>query len=318
MKILIPMQVSDLGVNYLKDKGYEIVRPVNSTEASICEAVVDCDGLLTRTDLVTKKVITSSDKLKVVGKHGVGVDNIDLDACMEAGVYVTNAPVSNMISVAEHTMALILALSKKIVTGCNAQKSGDHEFRSREVCADLCEKKIAIIGLGRIGSTVAKMCHLGFDMKILGYDPYIKNVADYITMYDTIEETIKDADYISLHMPSTKENKRFFDKKYFDLMKNSACIINCARGEILNEDDLLIAIENNEIAGAGLDVFEIEPPLANNPLFKLDNVIVTPHNAALTTESKDRMGLHAAIGIDEVLSGKKISYPVVVPNTPRK
>lgn len=176
------------------------------------------------------------------------------------------------------------------------------------------------VGLGKIGHMVAKKAINGFGMKVLGYDPFLP--ADRwdpeVRRCETMEEIFSGSDIVSIHMPSTPETRNSVDARLIGMMKPTAYLINAARGDLIREEDLIEALKNNAIAGAGLDVYPAEPPSPEDPLFQLPNVVVTPHNAALTIETTDRMGLHAAMGIDEVLSGKQPTWPVVVPKEPRK
>lgn len=314
-KVLIPTDISEPGKEYLRSRGYEIKFGHGIDEETIIQDIQDCDALLARNEYITRHIIESAPKLKVIAKHGVGLDKIDLEAAKDCKVWVTNGPISNTVAVAEHTMMLILACAKRLVFFDAAVRSGNYEIRNKIKGTDLDGKTVGIIGLGKIGMQMAKKCHSGFDMKVVGYDPYIKKeqVPEYITCCDNMEDVIQTADFVSLHLPATAENKEFFNAKMFSLMKPSAYFINAARGSLVNETDLYAACKDGKIAGAGLDVFAAEPFDPNNPLFTLQNVTLTPHNAALTLETTDRMGLHAAQGIDEVLSGKFPTWAVVVP-----
>ena len=317
--VLIPSDISQPGKDYLRDKGYTIKMGRGLDEQTIMEDVVDCDALLARNEHITRKIMEAGNRLKVISKHGVGLDKIDLDAARELNIYVTNGPLSNTVAVAEHTMMLILACAKKLVYFDNAIRSGDYDIRNRVKGMDLEGKTLGLLGLGKIGGLVAKKAIHGFGMRVMGYDPYlpVERRDPELTYCDTMEEIFQQADIISIHMPSTPQTRGSIDNRLIALMKPTAYLINAARGDLIREEDLVEALRSGAIAGAGLDVFCEEPPQADNPLFQLHNVTVTPHNAALTQETTDRMGLHAAIGIDEVLSGRQPSWPVVVPANPR-
>lgn len=314
-KVLIPQDITSDGKNYLSEKGYEIKMGTGITTEVLVKEVEDCDAILARTALYTAEVIKAGKKLKVIGRYGIGVDNIDIEACTERGIYVCNAPQSNNNSVAEHVLALMLALAKNIVKIDEEFKAGDFEIRNRLASHDLEGKTLGLLGLGRIGTLVAKKAALGFGMKVIGYDAFLPadKVAPEIEFISDINRVYRESDFVSLHIPATKETKGSVGKAQFEMMKPSAYFINCARGEVVNEAELIEALRNKTIAGAGLDVFQQEPPEKDNPLLKMDNVIVSPHYAALTVESTNRMGLHAAIGIDEVLSGKKPTWLVNSP-----
>ena len=313
--VLIPQDIVEEGKKFLRDKGYNIKMGSGITVDKIIEDVKDCDAILARTAPFPKEVIEAGTKLKVIGRHGVGVDNIDVKTAAERGVYVTYAPESNASSVAEYAVGMIIALARNFLTGDKAVRAGNWEFRNKSRASDLAGKTLGLVGAGRVGSLVAKKAFFGLDMNVIVYDPYVKEIksvpeAKIVTDLDTIFKT---ADFISLHMPATPETKGMIGRKYFDMMKKSAYLVNAARGEVVNEKDLYDALKSGTFAGAGLDVFDPEPPKNDNPLFGLDNVILSPHNAALTQECMTRMALHAAMGIDDVLSGRVPKWAVNKP-----
>ncbi|MBM6911174.1 hydroxyacid dehydrogenase [Oscillibacter valericigenes] len=319
-KVLIPSDISQPGKDYLRERGYVIKMGRGIDEQTIMEDAADCDALLARNEHITRGIMEAAPHLKVISKHGVGLDKIDLDAARDLNIWVTNGPLSNTVAVAEHTMMLILACAKKLVLFDKAIRNGDYEIRNRVKGMDLEGKTLGLLGLGKIGHMVAKKAINGFGMKVLGYDPFLP--ADRwdpeVRRCETMEEIFSGSDIVSIHMPSTPETRNSVDARLIGMMKPTAYLINAARGDLIREEDLIEALKNNAIAGAGLDVYPAEPPSPEDPLFQLPNVVVTPHNAALTIETTDRMGLHAAMGIDEVLSGKQPTWPVVVPKEPRK
>ncbi|HCL04429.1 MAG TPA: hypothetical protein DHW61_18815 [Lachnoclostridium phytofermentans] len=311
--ILIPQNVDESGKKYLREKGYELRVLQDSSIENICNNIGDCSGLLLRTASCTKEVFDAAPHLKVIGRHGVGYDNVDLTEATARGIQVCYTPLANANSVAEHTIMLILACAKNLVITDKELRQGNYEIRNRMPGIDVYGKTLGIIGFGRIGESVAKKAAFGLGMKILAYGHGLvsKKLPDYVTITEEVDELIRQSDFISLHIPFSKKTQDFMDSKKLSLMKPEAVLINTSRGGIVNEDDLYHALLEHKIAGAGLDVFKEEPfkeTLSN--LFQLDNVIVTPHNAALTKEAMARMSLDAAIGIDEVLSGKKPSWPV--------
>lgn len=318
-QVLIPSDISEAGKRYLKERGYGIKMGRALDEDTIIADAQDCDAILARNEPITRKIMEHIPRVKIVSKHGVGLDNIDLDAARESNIWVTNGPLSNTVAVAEHTMLLLLACAKKLVTFDLAIRSGDYGIRNKVKGMDIQGKTVGLIGCGKIGSMVAKKCIYGFDMKAIGFDPYVTDAMRLpeIEYVDTLEEVFRRADFVSLHVPATADNEGFVNKRLLSLMKPTAYLLNAARGSIVNEADLYEALKSEILAGAGLDVYSREPPSAQNPLFTLSNITVTPHNASLTYETTDRMGLHAAQGIDEVLSGKQPSWPVVTPGVPR-
>jgi D-3-phosphoglycerate dehydrogenase len=303
-KVLIPQDISRAGKQYLIEKGYEIKMGSGISVETLREEVQDCHAILARMASFPREVLEAGKKLKVIARHGVGTDNIDVEAATELGIYVTNAPQSNTTSVAEHTIGLIIATARNFVRCDAAMRKGNFEIRNQIPGTDIGGKILGLIGVGRIGKLVARKATVGLDMKVIGYDPYVDpNLAPEVEFIDSIEGLLRAADFISLHLPANQTTIGLIDKNKLLMMKPSAYIINAARGGIVNEEDLAEILSQGRIAGAALDVFAEEPPDPANPLFKLDNVTVTPHNAALTRECMDRMAVHAARGIDEVLSG---------------
>ena len=319
LKVLIPQDIMEEGKAYLREKGYEIKMGSGITVADIKKDVVDCDAILARTAPFPAEVIEAAPRLRVIGRHGVGVDNIDCKRAEELGIYVTNAPESNSNTVAEYTVGMIIALARNFLRSDRAIRAGDFEVRNRLKGCDLEGKIMGVLGVGKIGRLVARKIHFGLSMKVIGFDPYLTNdeFPSEVTKVDDRDEVFKTADFISAHFPATPMTQNSIGCKEFGLMKETAYFINAARGEVVDEAALISALKKGEITGAGLDVFESEPPKSDNPLFKMENVILTPHNAALTTECMIRMALHAAQGIDDVLSGKKPSWPVNNPTNLR-
>lgn len=309
LKVLIPQKVAVEGEKYLLDRGYEIVTSEGISVEALKAAVVDCDAILARTAEFPAEVLEAGKKLKVIGRHGVGTNNIDVATATRLGIQVVFTPLANSNTVAEQTISMMLALSRHLVFITNQFRQGNWEIRNQLPGMDLDGKTLGIAGLGRIGTLVAKKA-AAFDMNILAYDPYIdqSKVPANVKRVDSLEAIFSQSDFVTLHMPF---EKKLVGKALFDLMKPTAYFINLSRGEVVFEDELIAALQNKKMAGAALDVFEPEPPdMANNPLFKMDNVIVTPHNAALTKEATQRMAVHAAQGIDEVLTGKTPTWPV--------
>ena len=319
LQVLIPSDISEVGKQYLRNRGYEIKMGRGLDEDTIIADAQGCDAMLVRNEPITRRILENIPSVKVISKHGVGLDKIDLEAAAEQNIWVTNGPLSNASAVAEHTMMLLLACAKKLVRFDLAIRSGDYNIRNTMKGMDVEGKTIGIIGCGKIGSMVAKKCVHGFDMKAVGYDPFVPSEARLpeIEYVDTMEDVFRRADFVSLHVSATKDNAGFVNKDLISLMKPTAYLLNAARGTIVNEADLYEALHSGRIAGAGLDVYAQEPPSADNPLFTLPNITVTPHNASLTHETTDRMGLHAAQGIDEVLSGGTPTWPCVTPKKPR-
>jgi D-3-phosphoglycerate dehydrogenase len=309
--VLIPQDVVEEGKKYLTDRGYTIKPGKGVTARQIAEDVVDCDAILARTAPFPKEVLDAGKKLRVIARHGVGCDNIDVKTATERGIYVTFTPEANAASVAEYTIGMVICLARYFLASDKAVRSGNWELRNRLPAVDLAGKTLGLVGAGRVGRLVAKKAFFGLDMKVLVYDPYIKELGGGIEAKIAAdpEAVFRESDFVSIHVPATEETKGMVDGKFFGLMKAGAFLVNAARGEIVNEKDLYAALKERRIAGAALDVYDPEPPASDNPLYALDNVILTPHNAALTREAMARMAVGAAMGIDDVLSGRVPKWP---------
>jgi D-3-phosphoglycerate dehydrogenase len=315
-KVLIPQDISEAGKKYLRDKGYEIKMGSGISVEILQKEVQDCHAILARIAPYPAQVLRAGKQLKVISRHGVGVDNIDVRTATELGIYVTNAPESNAGSVAEHTIGLIVALARNLVRCDIAVRKGNFEIRNQVLGIDIAGKVLGLIGVGRIGKIVAGKAAAGLEMKVIGYDPFTEPArVPEVELTDSIEYVLKTSDFVSLHLPANEETIGMIDRAKMLMMKPSAYLLNVARGGIVRENDLAETLAEKRISGAALDVFTEEPPNPENPLLKLDNVILTPHNAALTRECMDRMALHAAQGIHEVLSGRTPTWPVNRPKT---
>ncbi|MDY0287188.1 MAG: hydroxyacid dehydrogenase [Sphaerochaeta sp.] len=318
--VLIPSNISEPGKDFLRERGYIVKMGSGIKEDQIIADVVGVDAILSRNEKISKNILDAADTLKVISKHGVGLDNIDLTYAEQKGIWVTNGPHSNTLAVAERTLGLLIDAAKRTVLMDRLTRQGDFEARNRIKGMDIEGKVLGIIGLGRIGTLVAKKACYGLGMKVIGYDPFLSpdKVAQEIEFQDSVDDVWSKADFVSLHLPSTPDTQASIGMEQFSLMKRSAILINCARGDVVREKDLIEALQSGVIAGAALDVFEKEPPAQDNPLLKMDNVTLSPHNASLTNETTDRMGLHAAMGIHEILSGKKASWAANKPSSPRQ
>lgn len=312
-RVLIPEVVAPEGIRHLEELGYQVKLGRGADKAQILEDIADCDAVIIRVAVIDREVIEKSPRLKVIAKHGAGYDSIDTRAAAEHGVRVVFAPTANSLSVAEHTMALVLACAKKIPFMAQQYRQGNYKAKDQFLNTELAGKTIGLIGLGRIGRNVARIAMQGFHMRAIAYDPFLNPQADLegvevVAQRDTL---LAQADYICLHVPATPENVKSIGQREFALMKPTAVIINTSRGTIIDQEALIQAIETGEIAGAGLDVTDPEPAPHTNPLFGLERVIVTPHCGGATKEAMIRMVMDAVQGIDEVLTGKEPTYKVV-------
>lgn len=308
-KVLIPRTVAPEGIDYLKAHNCEVDVREEMTAEDLKAAIINYDAVLLRTDVMNAEVIQNADRLKVIARHGVGFDNIDIDAATAKGIYVTYTPTANINSVAEHTVGLLLAISRQLVKVDNALRQSNFNVRNSSLGTELQGKVLGIIGLGNIGKLVAKKCALGFDMKVIAYDPFAKAPEEeYIFKENQLEELIRQSDFISLHLPYNKALHHLMDEEKLGLMKPTAYLINAARGGLIDEAALAEVLRNRKIAGAALDVFEQEPVSANHPLLKLDNLIATPHLAALTNEAMETMSLDCA---KEIVRIKNSEQPLM-------
>ncbi len=313
-RVLLPQDIAEEGKAWLRERGYEL-RPGSGVSArELQREIADCDAVLVRTALLSAEVLRAGPRLRVVARHGVGVDNIDLQAAADLGIVVTNGPHSNASSVAEHTLAVMLALARNLLIVDRALREGRFEVRDEVRGVDMEGKVLGVIGLGRIGSRVARMARLGLDMEVIGHDPFLpaERLPEGVSPVG-LEELFRRADFVSLHLPATPQTHGLVGGRELAWMKPTAFLVNVARGGVVKEADLLEALRAGRIAGAALDVFAEEPPPRDHPLLALPNVLVTPHTAALTRECAVRMALHAAQGIDEVLSGRPVTWPVPLP-----
>lgn len=310
-KILFAQDMDDAGKILLKDAGFELVFAPEEDPEVMKTLIRDCEAVFSKTFFLTEDILRAGEKLKVVAKHGVGIDNVvDLDTATKLGLYVVNTPLANSDSVAEKTIAGILAFSQKIVQQHMATKRFDFEFQNCGGMHQIMEKTIGIVGLGNIGLRVAKIAALGFSMKVIGYDPFVKpeNIPSYVEYTEDVNQIYKEADFVTLHLGATPQTIGMMGKEQFAMMKNTAVFVNIARGALVVEDDLAEAIKSGEIAGAVLDVYSTEPALPDNPLIGLENVLLSPHCAALTDEAGANMSRDGARGIKEILSGEKPTW----------
>jgi D-3-phosphoglycerate dehydrogenase len=310
-KILLYEDMHEAGKAILREKA-EILFASSFEEVSLIKEVKEVDGIIIRANgKVTRKMMESAPKLKVIGRHGVGVENIDLEAATEKGIWVVNTPDANDTSVAEHFFGLALILSKMLKNADIALREGRWQARYQYIGRELHGKTLGILGFGRIGRSVGRIGHQGFDMKVLYYDAvrYEEMEREIKAEKVALEELLAQSDYISINLPMLPATKSLLKEREFALMKPSAYIINLARGPIWDEKALYASLKEGKIAGAGSDVYEVEPASKDHPLFELDNFVGTPHMAAHTDEALKRMSL-VAEDVIRVLEGKAPVHPV--------
>jgi D-3-phosphoglycerate dehydrogenase len=318
-KVLLYEDMHETGKALLKEKA-EILFANSLEEASLIKEVKEINGIIIRANgKVSRRLMESAPKLKVVGRHGVGVENVDLEAATEEGIWVVNTPDANDLSVAEHFFGLALILSKMLKKADIALREGRFEARYQYIGNELHGKTLGILGFGRIGRAVGRIGRKGFDMKVLYYDAvqYEETEKELKARKASLEEVLSQSDYISINLPMLPETKGILGKREFGLMKPSAFIINLARGPIWDEKALHQVLKEKKIAGAGSDVYEVEPAAKGHPLFDLENFVGTPHMAAHTEEALRRMSL-VAEDVIRVLEGKTPVHPVNQPRLSRK
>ncbi|WP_264296390.1 hydroxyacid dehydrogenase [Blautia producta] len=299
------------GKNLLVEEGFELVMALKEDEEVMKKLIADCEAVFSKTFFLNEEILKASTNLKVVAKHGVGIDNVvDLETATKLGLYVVNTPQANSDSVAEHTIAGMLAISQKTVKMHRATQEADFAAQDCGGMHEIGGKTLGIIGLGNIGRRVAKIAANGFGMKVLGYDPFTdkEQLPDYIQYIENMDDIFKSADFVTLHLGATPSTIGMVGKKQFEMMKKTAVFMNLARGALMIEEALIEALNTGTIAGAVLDVFATEPVEADNPLLKMDNVLLSPHCSALTDESLARMSYDGARGIVEILKGKKPTW----------
>ncbi len=316
MKILVSDSLSEEGLKILKEvKDFQVDVKTGMKPEDLEEVIKDYDALIVRSaSKVTKDIIDGAKKLRVIGRAGVGLDNVDLAAATERGIVVMNAPAGNTISTCEHTMSMLLALARNIPQSNDSTKKGEWK-RAKFMGVELYKKTLGIIGLGRIGREVARRA-LSFGMKIKGYDPYLsREVAEELGIEVVeLKDLLNNSDFITVHVPLTDDTNHMLSDKQFDMLKKGARILNCARGGIIDEQALIKALKDGRAAGAALDVFETEPPDPNSELLKLDNVIVSCHLGASTEEAQVNVAIEIAECVGDFLLGKGIRNAANYPN----
>jgi D-3-phosphoglycerate dehydrogenase len=317
MKVLVADKISDTGIEKLRADGFEVDVKTGLAEDALVKIIGEYDAMIVRSATkATRPIIEAGSKLKIIGRAGVGIDNVDVVAATERGIIVCNAPTSNIVSAAEQTITLLLASARNTPQANSSMKAGKWE-RNKFTGTEVYEKTLAIIGLGRIGTLVAERAR-GLGMKLIGYDPYIseeKAASLGITLHKSIDELLPLADFITVHLPKNKETIGMFGAAQFAKMRDGVRLVNTARGGIYQTEALVDALKSGKVASAGIDVFEVEP-CTESPLHELDNVILTPHLGASTEEAQDRAGDQIAELVEAGLRGEMVSTAVNIAPVP--
>jgi len=315
MRVLVVDAIAPEGVAYLTERGFVVDELLKASPATLHARLADCEALVTRSGTaVTPELLQHAPRLRIVGRAGVGVDNVDVDACSRRGIVVVNAPLGNVVSAAEHTVGMLLALVRRIPDAHAALKGGAWD---RSIYgAELFRKRIGIVGLGKVGSRVAARLR-GFDAELLAYDPYIpesraRDLGARLTDFETL---LRESDVVTFHVPLTPETERMVTARELGLARRGVRIVNCARGGIVDEGDLLDALESGHVAGAAIDVWSEEPPRSAllRRLIGHPNVVVTPHLGANSSEAQVNVALDVARQIVAFRDGELVEYAVNIP-----
>ena len=309
-KVLVREEIAEAGIRLLRERGFEV--DVDG-DSDLAETIGRYDAIIVRSATkVTADLIARADNLKVIGRAGVGIDNVDVEAATRRGIVVANAPESTVISAAEHTIGLLVALTRNIPQAHAALKQGRWE-RKAYGGVELADKTLGVLGFGRIGQQVARRA-AGLGMRVVAYDPFVSPDRFRelgVERVQTAEDVYAASDFLTLHLPLTDETRNSINATAFAKMRDGVRIVNAARGDLVNEDDLLEALKSGKVGGAALDVFSTEP--YSGPLLELDNVVATPHLAASTEEAQDRAGVIIAEQVAAALDGGLVTNAVNIP-----
>ena len=319
MKIIVADKISERGIALLRETGWEVVTP---TAATLLSELANADALVVRSATkATAALLEKAPKLRVIGRAGVGVDNVDVEAATRRGILVMNTPGGNSISVAEHTLALMLGLARAVPQASASTQSGKWE-KSAFSGTELRGKTLGLVGLGRIGTAVAQRAR-GLEMKVLAFDPYVTPAAAREVDVELVplDDLLRQSDVVSLHTSLSAATEKIIDAAAIAKMKKGARLINCARGELIDEAALAEALKSGHLAGAGLDTFAKEPP-KNSPLIGLPNLIATPHIAGSTAEAQEEVGTAIALQVRDYLTDgfirNAVNMPAISPDQYRR
>lgn len=315
MKVLASDKIAEVGLKMLKDAGIEAEMKTGLPEDELVKIIPQYDALIVRSGTkVTPKIIEAGKNLKIIGRAGVGVDNVDLPTATKNGVIVVNSPEGNTVAAAEHTWAMLLTMARQIPQAYAKLKAGNWDRKSFKGI-EVLNKTLGVVGLGKIGRRVASYA-LGMGMKVTAYDPFVtEEYAKSLGIeLKQLDDLIKESDFITFHIPKTKETANMINKDSIAKMKKGVRLVNVARGGIINEADLAEALKSGKVTAAALDVFEKEPLPADSPLLKLDNIVVTPHLGASTVEAQVNVAVDVVEQIIEVLKGGAARSAVNIPS----
>ena len=315
MKVLASDKIAESGLKKLRDAGFTVDMKTGLSEDELVKIIPEYDALVVRSETkVTPKIIEAGKNLKIIARAGVGVDNVDLPSATKKGIIVVNSPEGNTIAAAEHSFAMLLAMSRNIPQAQVSLRAGKWE-RSKFTGVEIYGKTLGVLGLGKIGSHVASYA-IAFGMKVIAYDPFVtKDYADKLGVeLKDLDSVIKESDYLTLHLPKNKDTANLINADKIKIMKDGVRIVNCARGGVINENDLAEALKSKKVAAAAIDVFDKEPPEPTNPLLSLDNCVTVPHLGAATVEAQVNVAIDVVEQIIEVLKGGTARAAVNIPS----
>jgi D-3-phosphoglycerate dehydrogenase / 2-oxoglutarate reductase len=320
-KVLLIEPVHQKGLDYLKENGCEVIWTDGVKADQILASVSDVDAILARAQgTIDRAILEGAPVLKVIGRHGIGVDNIDVDAATELGIHVVNTPHAPVEAVAEYVVMSLIALPRRIGRADLATRQGNWGFRNEVHAPELLGKTLGIIGFGRIGRRIAEICSLGFGMTVQYADAFPASGEEERRLNVKrveMSDLLSTSDYITLNVPLLESTHHLINPSTLAQMKPHAILVNCSRGPVVDENALYDALAHNQIGGAVLDVFEQEPISVDSPLLTLDNILLSPHYSGHSKESSEKMSMVAG-DIVKILNGKKPAFPVNQPEKPRQ
>lgn len=319
-KVLLSEKINDTGIDLLKENGFKVKIAQGTDTESMKRELKDTYGVIMRSTPLNKEMIDAAPSLKIIARNGTGYDAVNVAEATKKGILVARVNGANSNGVAEYVLTTMLALSRRIFTADQTIKAKKNELKKGSSLPNLADKydlngheltgkTLAILGLGHVGRIIANYAEV-FGMKVIGYDPYLKQDQVKWPLYDKLEDIYPEADFLSINMPLTSETKNIITIKQMKMMKNNVIIINSARGGIVNETDLANALNSGIVAGAAVDSFLPEPPEPHNPLFTAKNIILTPHMAGTTVEASKAVSLGSAQAVVDFSHGKMPQFPV--------
>lgn len=318
-KVLLCEPIDPKGVAILENAGFEVVVSPSVDTETLAELVKGAYGMIVRTSRLDNRVLDAAHDLKIIARHGIGVDNIDIDYASKKGFLVARVLNANAYSVAEYSVTSMMTLGRKLASADQLIRTGKLSDKAASLVglvkkyntggAEIKGKTLGIIGIGSIGSIIANLA-VALGVSVIAYDPFVSSAPAGITLVKTLDDLLAQSDFITINVPLTNSTANMIDKQFFSKMKKTAYLINASRGGIVNEQDLTDALNNDVIAGAAVDVFSTEPPQLDNPLFQAKNAILTPHIAGTTQEAIQNLSIGSAQAIVDFAAGKNPTYIV--------